>query len=150
MSAYISIWIRANSGGPYICLDEWSRSHPMYSSLSELVPYETFKELSEEGLQQAMDSCDEAIQLQKEFLAKNAAAIEFLKDCAHVDATQLMEQYYDLKEEKEAIQKELDALEQTKSQLQFYLDILNEQAYSKAATLYVAHECDPNFENKTD
>lgn len=150
MSAYVSIWIRANTGGPYICLDEWSRSHPMYSSLSELVPYETFKALSEESLQLAMDSCDEAIQLQKEFLAKDAAAIEFLKDCAHIEAAQLMEQYHDLKEEEEADQKELDTIERTKSQLQFYLDILNEQTYSKAATLYVAHECDPNFEKETD
>lgn len=150
MSAYTSIWIRANSGGPYICLDEWSRSHPMYRCLNELVSYGTFKELSEEALQQAIDSCNESIQLQKEFLAKDAAAIEFLKDCAHISAAQLMEQYHDLKEEEKADQEELDIIEQTKSQLQFYLDILREQLYSSAATLYVALECDPNSEKETD
>ena len=151
MSAYISIWIKANSGGPYICLNSWSRSTVMYQTMSDLVAYGTFKELAEDMLREAINLATADIKNSRDMINHNNETIAFLRGCPQLSAEELLDNYNEYKDSNEEYQKDIEETEFAIAQLKTFWQILDEQQFGdNVGTLYVAHECDPNYRESED
>ena len=151
MSAYISIWIKANSGGPYICLNAYSRSSKIYQVMEQQVPFGTFKELAGDMLREGIDLLESSIQLDNESIQDNEAAIKFLQGVVHLDADELEERFFDYRTTLAQLREGIKETEFAIAQLRTFWQILDEQQYGdNTGTLYIAHECDPNYKKSED
>ena len=149
MSAYISIWVRANSGGPYICLDIWSRSTEFFNIMSEMVAYGTFKELAEDMLREGIDDARAQIERYNDMIADEKEAIKFLQSCVQLKGDELLERFFDHKNSIDESQQLIDRLESVIAQCQFFIDMIDEQSYGEnTAKFYLSYECDPNYREK--
>ena len=146
MSAYICFWIRANSGGPYICLDSWSRSTQVYQAMEHQVSYGTFKELAAENLREGIEVLEGAIESYKDMIRDEESTIKFLQGCAHLNVEQLREEFFDCNSSITETQKEIEDCEFAITQLRTFWQILDEQEYGNdTGKLYFSHECNPNY-----
>ena len=146
MSAYISFWIRANSGGPYLCLNSYSRSSKIYQAMEHQVSYGTFKELAGDMLREGIELLEGSIQLDNESIQDNEAAIKFLQGVAHFDAGELEEKFFDYRTTLAQLREEIKESEFAIAQLRTFWQILDEQEYGdNTGKLYCSHECNPNY-----
>lgn len=150
MSAYIDFWIRANSGGPFLNLGSWSRSSYLYGAFSDHVRFETFKELAPADLACARQDLDCQATVQQDLIERTNNEIEFLRSCVGINADERLEQYNSLIESIEYAEDELAQLQEAKNWIGFFETILEDQKYETfaPATLYISHECDPNYSEK--
>lgn len=149
MSAYIDFWIRANSGGPFLNLGSWPRSSYLYRAYSNYV-HETFKELAPADLACARQDLDCQATAQQDLIERTNNEIEFLRSCVGIDADERLEQYNNLIESIETAEDELAQLQEAKNWIGFFETILEDQEYETfaPATLYISHECNPNYSEK--
>lgn len=152
MSAYIDFWIRANSGGPFLNLDSWSRSSCLYQAFSDCVQFETFKELAPADLACAKQELECQATAQQDLIERTKNEIEFLRSCVGINTDERFERYNSLIESIEYAENELAQLQDAKNWIGFFETILENQEYetSAPATLYISHECDPNYSEKED
>ena len=149
MSAYICVWVRANSGGPYLCLDTWSRSTEFFSIMGEMVTYGTFKELAEDMLREGIEDARAQIELCNKTIADEKDAINFLQGCAQLKGDELIESFFEHKDAIDDSQQRVDRLEAVIVQCQFLIEMIDEQNYGKnTAKFYLSYECDPNYYEK--
>ena len=147
MSAYITFWIRANSGGPYICLDCWGRSSRMYQLMKDFVQMETFKELAVADIHSAIEQAKTDIEGYDLSIKREEETIEFLRSCS-LNGEEVLENFHDSKDSIEELEQEQEELKDAITRLSFYENIIEEQEYERPkakATVYIALECDPNY-----
>ena len=151
MSAYISIWIKANSGGPYICLNSWSRSTVMYQLFNHQVDYGTFKELAEDMLREAIDLATADVKTSRDMINHNNETLAFLRGCPQLSVEELLDNYNEYQDSNDQYQESIDETEFAIAQVRTFWQILDEQQYGdNTGTLYIAHECDPNYKKSED
>lgn len=151
MSAYISIWIKANSGGPYICLNSWSRSTVMYQLFNHQVDYGTFKELAEGMLREAIDLATTDVKTSRDMINHNNETLTFLRGCPQLSVEELLDNYNEYQDSNGQYQESIDETEFAIAQLKTFWQILDEQQYGdNTGTLYIAHERDPNYKKSED
>ena len=151
MSAYISTWIRANSGGPYIRLNEWSRSTVIYQVFSHQVAYGTFKELAEDMLREAIDSAEADIKLSRDMINRNNETLAFLRGCPQLSTEELLDNFNEFKESNDQFQADIEETEFAIAQLRTFWQILDEQQYGEhVGKLYVSHEYNPNYSEDSE
>lgn len=147
MSAYITFWIRANSGGPYICLDSWGRSSRMYQLMDEFVQMETFKELAVADIHSAIERARTGIEGYDFSIKREEETIEFLRSCS-LNGEEVLNSFFDSKNAIEDLEQEKEELKDAIARLLFYESIIEEQEYEDEktkGTVYIALECNPNY-----
>lgn len=147
MSAYITFWIRANSGGPYICLDSWGRSSQMFQLMGEFVQTETFKELAVADIHSAIEHARIDIEGYDFSIKREEEAIEFLRSCS-LNGEEVLNSFFDSKNAIEDLEQEKEKLKDAIARLLFYESIIEEQEYEDEktkGTVYIALECNPNY-----
>lgn len=157
MSAYITLYIKRTEDNYYIELDSWSRSSKMFRYLSDLVSYESCREVN-------ADTLDVAIEIAKGDKAKCVEArdrqVETMNFCSSISVTtaealrELIEQRENYKNSIEEFNSEIEEIENAISQLVTYYSIAenisNEWRSKSIANLYLAYEMDPNNQDENE
>lgn len=157
MSAYITLYIKRTKDNYYIELDSWSRSSKMFHYLSDLVSYESCREVN-------MDTLDVAIEIAKGDKAKCVKTrdrqVEGMNFCNSISVAtaealhELIEQREYYKNSIEEFNSEIEEIENAISQLVTYCSIAenisNEWRSKPIANLYLAYEMDPNNQDENE
>ncbi len=157
MSAYITLYIKRTEDNYYIELDTWSRSSKMFSYLSDLVSYESCREVN-------ADTLDVAIEVAKGDKARCVEArdrqVEAMNFCSSISVTtaealrELIEQRENYKNSIEEFNSEIEEIEDAISQLETYCSIAanigNGWRPKSIANLYLAYEMDPNDQDENE
>ena len=154
MSAYITFYIRSRSGGPYIELESWSRSTPIFQQLQDRLKWESFRRLETDDLIEAIDGLQDEIKSYRKQLTFDRRALKFLQG-ASLAADELIDKYSDYQQSIEESRNLIEKNEMAISSLQTYLEILETHAwfsadYAAGGELFIAFECDPNHSEEKE
>lgn len=149
MSAYISVYIRAIGGGPYIELDSWCRSSTFFELFRTQVNYGQTQPLTAEMLDKVIADASARIELYKDDIKNSQERIEFLyrlsaRSVDTLDA--IMERRQDEVNAIEEVKEQIDSLEHAIATCRvIYSILLNAETSSEGGDLFISYEDDPNF-----
>lgn len=153
MSAYINFYIRSKQGGPFIKLESFMRSTPIYEVMKDWIDYNSYRALEEFDVRDSINELTEKRDLWRAKITAEEQKIKFLKDSNCTNARELLKIYEQAHETIASLREDLDELEQSISCLNAYSRIFDTQMWNQdsgAGILYVSLECDPNSEKETE
>lgn len=159
MSAYMYFYLKQNaSNGVFLNIGWYCRSSPMYQAFSDLVGWEKYAPLTNEMIAAARRFLENDIAMSDKQISYDRRDIEEIDSLIVKGAPQLdelMERRHEYLQTIEEIEDDKKETEEALSYLDFLARIIecNDAAYnnsSEIGTVFVAHECDPNYQEDKD
>lgn len=156
MSAYISIYIRANKSSQWIELTSYSRNTKVFQLLQKSIGYGKFAPLTEEILDLAANDAKDRIEISRKSIQECKSNIAFLtqlysKNPSGLDV--ILERRYDELSLIEETEQDIEKYKRAMHELQLYREFLGtqdlEKMYRTSEVEYcLAYEANPNQENE--
>lgn len=149
MSAYISVYIRANKSSPWIWLTSYSRSSEMYGLFKDKVPYEQYVPLTDAMLATAKVEAESMIERLRKSIQEYQSTIDFLAQLYSKNSNDLEEiltRRYDELELIEDCENQIKDLQYIIAEIVQYQDFVENQNMDDSSEVeyVIAKDCSPD------